>query len=272
MSRKVLLISIAAMLVAVLGVQHFHRQGSLSRSAADATEEQEQTGTSCAAVTEPIFIPGMGADDWPQFLGPGGLGLASADLPIEWSETKNIAWKVAVPGQGHSSPVVKDGKIWLTTAEEEGQSLQVRCIDAHDGKTLKCTEVFRPGQPVKVHAKNSHATPTPVIDGTRIYVHFGTMGTACLSTESGAVLWRNEELKIDHGGGPGSSPLLCDGVLVIPFDGTDAQFLAGLDCDSGRVRWKVPRHRTRRAPTSCPPTPPRSHAGERPRAGHQHGR
>ncbi|MEX0718281.1 MAG: PQQ-binding-like beta-propeller repeat protein [Planctomycetaceae bacterium] len=183
--------------------------------------------------------------DWPQFRGPGGQGHADAkSLPLEWSESENVAWKTAIPGKGWSSPVIADGRIWLTTALDDGKSLRAICARAADGRILHDVEVFAPDEPVFIHGKNSYASPTPLLDRGRVFVHFGTMGTAALDASTGKLLWKNEELTIDHETGPGVSPVLFRNLLIVPFDGTDRQFVAALDAETGKVVWNRDRSAT----------------------------
>ncbi|MAG94488.1 MAG: serine/threonine protein kinase [Planctomycetaceae bacterium] len=185
-------------------------------------------------------------EDWREFRGPTGQGLSQATgLPLTWSETDNVRWKVPVDGLGWSSPIVSDGRIYLTTSvkNDDVYSLGTLCLNAADGETIWDREVFR--QDVKnpasrVHNKNSHASPTPLCDGKHIYVHFGTHGTACLTLE-GDVVWRNEDLDYAPNHGNGGSPVLVDGILAILCDGSDVQFAVGLDAKTGSIRWKSPR-------------------------------
>ena len=180
-------------------------------------------------------------DAWPEFRGPDGQGHApQTGLPTQWSEQKNIAWKMPVAGRGWSSPVVAHGQIWLTTALEEGHSLHAVCLDLATGETRHDVEVFHVDEPGTVHGKNSYASPTPVIDEDRIYVHFGDLGTACL-TSAGEIVWRNDELKYSHGHGPAGSPVIYDDLLIVSCDGTDVQYVAALDKHSGKLRWKTDR-------------------------------
>src|SRR6188768_225726 len=116
------------------------------------------------------------AEDWPQFRGPGGQGHSSeAGLPVQWSESKNVAWKVPVPGRGWSSPVVARGRVWLTTAApvQRETSLRLMAFELETGKQALDVEVFRLRSSELQNAKNSHASPTPIVDGERVYVHFG---------------------------------------------------------------------------------------------------
>lgn len=180
--------------------------------------------------------------DWPQFRGPGGQGHSSVkSAPLTWSDTQNIDWKAPIEGLGWSSPVIEGmtGRIWLTTALKNGKSLRAVCLDARSGREIHNVEVLSKDDPSRVHTKNSHASPTPVIDKDRIYVHFGTHGTGCLST-AGKVLWTTV-LKYNHVHGPGGSPVVFEDLLIINCDGADTQFLYGLDKRTGDVRWKTPR-------------------------------
>jgi outer membrane protein assembly factor BamB len=185
---------------------------------------------------------GFAGDSWPQFRGPSGQGHSdSVGLPISWSEKENIAWKVPVPGRGWSSPVVLGGQIWLTTALDGGHSLRALCFELQSGKLLRDVEVFHPAEPAPLNDKNSHASPTPVIEGRKLWVHFGSMGTACIDTASGEVLWRNTEHETDHKEGPGSSPALDGDLLLLNFDGRDQRFVVALNKDSGKLVWKKDR-------------------------------
>jgi outer membrane protein assembly factor BamB len=177
--------------------------------------------------------------DWPQFRGPDGQGHADVkSLPLKWTEA-SAAWKTPIPGLGWSSPVVGDGQVWMTTATDEGKSLRAVCVDAASGKLLQDVEVFKLPAPGRVHAKNSHASPTPILDGDRVYVHFGPHGTACLSTK-GAVVWR-QQVKYGPVHGPGGSPVLWGDLLVFSCDGGDAQFVAALDKKTGAPKWRTSR-------------------------------
>jgi outer membrane protein assembly factor BamB len=184
--------------------------------------------------------------EWPQFRGPDGQGHATvSSVPTSWSETENIAWKTPIPGLGWSSPVVNGNQIWLTTAIEDAGSLRAICVDRMSGAIVHNVEVFRKDDLGRVNAKNSHASPTPVLEGDRVYIHYGAHGTACLSAD-GHILWRTE-LNYDHRHGPGGSPVVVGGVLVVACDGADVQYLLGLDVRSGRTLWKTPRKKAEMA-------------------------
>lgn len=183
--------------------------------------------------------------DWPQFRGPGADGhTAETGLPLTWSTTEHITWKQDLPGLAWSSPVIAHGKIFLTTAVEkaEGFALSALCVDEAQGNVLWSQELFEHPLKVEMHKKNSHASPTPVIDGDRVFVHFGSHGTACLST-SGEVIWK-QILEYHPQHGNGGSPALIGNMLVICCDGRDVQYVVGLDKTTGEVRWKKERGTT----------------------------
>jgi outer membrane protein assembly factor BamB len=109
------------------------------------------------------------AEDWPEFRGPTGQGISDErGLPLTWSETKNVKWKVAIPGRGWSSPAIQGDRIWLTTATEEGKSLRAICVDRNTGAIIQNVEVFRLKQGALKNGKNSQASPTPVLEGDRV--------------------------------------------------------------------------------------------------------
>ena len=195
-----------------------------------------------ALLVLPLFnTPPVFASDWPQFRGPEGQGHSTASkLPTTWSETENVLWKTPVPGSGWSSPALLGQQIWLTTAVDNGKTLHALAFDRRSGKLLHDVVVFELEDPGPIHSKNSHASPTPLLEGDRVYVHFGAHGTACLDN-SGKILWTNRELKYNHRHGPGGSPVLFKDLLILNCDGSDLQFVTALDKTTGQVRWKTER-------------------------------
>lgn len=179
--------------------------------------------------------------DWPQFRGPDGQGHSKvAAAPVKWADgSPNIRWKVPIDGLGWSSPVLLDGKIWLTTATDGGKSLRAVCVDAGQGKIVHNVEVFRVESPGGIHKKNSHASPTPVLDKDRVYVHYGTNGTACLTSE-GKIVWK-QAMRYNMVHGSGSSPALVGDALIISCDGSESPFLIALDRKTGAHRWRAAR-------------------------------
>ena len=184
---------------------------------------------------------GVNNNDWPQFRGPTGQGHSTeTGLPIEWSESRNIVWKTPVPGRGWSSPVVADGRIWLTTAtKDKGTSLRALAYDVENGRELINVEVFHLRSADLTNPKNSHASPTPIVEGDRVYVHFGAQGTAALST-SGEIIWKTR-LPYESQHGNGGSPTLYGDLLIVSCDGSDDAFVAALDKRTGKTRWKASR-------------------------------
>jgi outer membrane protein assembly factor BamB len=182
--------------------------------------------------------------DWPQFRGPGGQGHSDErKLPFEWGEDQNVTWKVPVVGQGWSSPVVAEGRVWLTTAtiDEEAASLRAIAFDVRTGAEIVNSEVFRMTDARLLNFKNTHASPTPVVEGDRVYVHFGAEGTAALTT-SGEIVWKTRFPYISQHGN-GGSPVLYKDVLLLNCDGFDEAFVVAVDKNTGKVRWKTMRHR-----------------------------
>ena len=182
------------------------------------------------------------SQDWPAFRGPDGQGHSSErGLPIEWNESTNVAWKTKVPGLGWSSPVVSGGKVWVTTAvEQRGISLRLLGFDAATGRELVNVEVFQVvASRGDINPKNSWASPTPIVDGDRVYVHFGADGTAAVTT-TGTVLWKQRfEYQSQHGAG--GSPVLYGDLLIFSCDGSDAAFVVALDKQTGKVKWRTDR-------------------------------
>ena len=185
---------------------------------------------------------GLNAEDWPQFRGPGGQGVSTeADLPAEWSESRNVRWKVDVPGTGWSSPVIAGGRVWLTTAvvDRNGTSLRALAFDTAAGRRVVDAEVFRLPRRNLLNPKNSHASPTAIVEDDRVYVHFGADGTAAL-TSSGEVVWR-KRFSYESQHGNGGSPTLYKDLLILSCDGSDTAFVVALDKRTGSERWRTHR-------------------------------
>ena len=187
--------------------------------------------------------------DWASFRGPSGDGVSTAiKLPLKWSATEHIDWKTPIKGQGWSSPVLRDGVLYITnavaeTAEAAQTSYQLNtvAIDSKSGKILWTTNVFE--QPVgsaTIHSKNSHASPTPIVTATHVYVHFGHLGTACL-TIKGDVVWKTLPSKYSPVHGNGGTPILHDGKLYFSVDGKVKTLVICLDAATGRTVWEFDR-------------------------------
>ncbi|MEI6646275.1 MAG: PQQ-binding-like beta-propeller repeat protein [bacterium] len=177
------------------------------------------------------------------FRGPQGNGaVTDSRLPLRWSETENVRWKIVIPNTGWSTPVIQDGQIWLTSATENGTDFFAYCVDVISGKILFEKQLFHcdTAEPLG-NSVNGYASPSPVIEKGRVYVHFGSYGTACLDTVTGEVLWKREDLKCRHYRGPGSSPILYKDLLILTLDGVDLQYVIALDKRSGKTIWKRDR-------------------------------
>ncbi len=211
----------------------------------------------CAAV---FIATGWGPNahaDWPEFRGPTGNGVVpTAGLPLTWSTTKNIAWRTEVPGEGWSSPVVAGKSIYLTAAipsnnadSDPSYELTLFILDANTGSIRKRVPIFSesPNAP-KIHSKNSHASPTPLVSGSRLFLHFGHQGTAC-TTLDGDILWKNSSLTYEPVHGNGGSPVVADGVLVFSRDGADISEVTALDVNTGQIAWQTERNVTAREKT-----------------------
>ena len=193
---------------------------------------------------ELFTICALCAGDWPQFRGPNSDGHAEGSAtPMEWSDTKNVAWKTGIPGLGWSSPAISEGKVFLTTAVPQGEGLSLRALalDAKTGTVIWDREVRAVDKAPAIHQKNSHASPTPVVHDGAVFVHFGTLGMARLATTDGTVQWACNELVYPPQHGSGGSPVLHDGKLVVVCDGSSKPFVAAVDAETGKVAWKSPR-------------------------------
>lgn len=184
--------------------------------------------------------------EWNQFRGSGGDGLVGAGtsrLPLSWSESENVCWKTAIPHQGWSTPVVMDGKIWLSSATEDGHDFFAYCVDAKTGKILFQKKLFHCVDPEPLgNSVNCYAAPSAAIEKERVYFHFGSYGTACLDATSAKVIWKRDDLPCRHYRGPGSSAILYKNLLILTFDGVDQQYLTALDKHTGETVWRTDRN------------------------------
>jgi outer membrane protein assembly factor BamB len=179
---------------------------------------------------------------WPQFRGPDGNGVSAATgLPVTWSEQDNIRWKVPIHGRAWSSPVVLGDQVWMTTATPDGKQLFAIAVAKDTGKILHDLKVFDVATPQFAHSFNTYASPTPVIETGRVYVTFGSPGTAAIETGTGKVVWTRRDLECNHFRGAGSSPVIFGNLLIMHFDGSDVQYVVALDKRTGQTVWKTPR-------------------------------
>jgi outer membrane protein assembly factor BamB len=205
-----------------------------------------------SAVLSLLLIAASGGHcDWPEFRGPTGDGYAPstgdaklAGLPLHWSETNNVKWKTPIPYRGWSAPVVMGGQVWLTAATVEGHDYFAIGVNADSGQVLFNEKVFHKDQPEPLGngaSMNSYATPSSLIEPGRVYVHFGSAGTACLDTRTGKVLWKRDDLPCRHYRGASSSPISFKDLLILTMDGADLQYHVALDKKTGKTVWKTSR-------------------------------
>jgi outer membrane protein assembly factor BamB len=189
------------------------------------------------------------ATDWPEFRGPTGDGHVAArgdaspvGLALEWSESNNVRWKTEIPHRGWSTPVVMDGRVWLTTATVDGHDYYALCVDAATGEVLHNVPLFHLDSPEPLgNNVNCYAAPSPAIEPGRVYAHFGSAGTACLDASSGEVLWKRNDLPCRHYRGASSSVVPFENLVILTLDGADYQYVVALDKGTGETVWKTDR-------------------------------
>ena len=188
------------------------------------------------------------AQDWAVFRGPDGDGVSSyRNLPVLWAADKNVAWSVAV-ADGWSSPVVAEGQVFLTSAvvqdadaEKSAYDLVVASYDLDYGKLAWQTKVFvQPETAPRIHQKNSHASPTPIIHEERLYIHFGHQGTACLTLD-GKIVWKTVSVEYKPVHGNGGTPIIVNDTLVFSVDGAATTKVVALGLEDGNPRWTFDR-------------------------------
>jgi outer membrane protein assembly factor BamB len=226
-------------------------------------------GGLCGTPLAPAAEQAADPHAWPQFRGPSGQGHAPlARIPLTFDDAHHVRHKLALPGRGWSSPVIADGLCWLTTAIEkvptaerraeilqnklktnpqagqleilESVTLQAVAIDLQQGRITHTVTLFEIPEPEPIHSLNSYASPTPVLAGNRLLCHFGNLGTACVDTEKAQLLWKNR-IPVEHGVGPGSTPVVYGDLLIFPCDGTTTQSVVALSIETGTQAWQTRR-------------------------------
>ncbi|WP_146520612.1 outer membrane protein assembly factor BamB family protein [Stieleria varia] len=207
--------------------------------------------------------------DWPQFRGPDGNGIVTGQsVPVSFGEKENVTWKTSLPGKAWSSPVVADDVIWTTTAievfptDEEREKmlseagveqkkfkqlaiaksveLKLIALNFKTGSILSSTDLTTVEKPDPIHSLNSYASPTPVIDGSEIYCHFGNYGTFCVDRQTREIKWQRR-LPIEHAVGPGSSPFIHGDLLILIQDGVQRQYVTALNKTTSETVWETQR-------------------------------
>jgi outer membrane protein assembly factor BamB len=181
-------------------------------------------------------------ENWPDYRGPHADGHSAATgLPLTFSATQKVTWKTPIHGRGWSSPIIWGEQIWLTTATPDGREMFVVCVHRETGKILLDKRLFTNAEPETIHDFNSYASPSPVIEAGRVYVHFGNYGTACLDTKTFETVWQRRDLPVHFSVGPGSSPVLYKDLLFLTMDGIDVQYVVALNKKTGKTVWKKDR-------------------------------
>ena len=207
----------------------------------------------CVALLIVLMGPAALADNWGHWRGPTGNGVApTATPPTDWSSTKNVKWKVAVPGIGSSSPVIWGDQVFVTTAVSKdggnARSLttlefQLLCFERKDGKLVwqKTAVVAKPHE--ETHQTNGFASASPCTDGQHVYAHFGSRGLYCYAMNGDPVWQRDDFPKMEtrNSFGEGSSPTLEGNMILVPWDHEGPSALYALDKLTGKTIWKTDR-------------------------------
>jgi outer membrane protein assembly factor BamB len=179
--------------------------------------------------------------NWTHFRGTNLNGIAiSENIPVKLDDSV-IKWKTRIHDNGYSSPVVYDDQIWVTTATADGKELYAVCTDYLTGEIVYDIKVFTPEDVEGKHSINTYASPTPCIENGFVYVHYGSMGTACINTSNGSIVWKRNDFKCRHVQGPGSSPVIYKNLLILHFEGVDVRYIVALDKSNGKLVWKTDR-------------------------------
>jgi len=224
------------------------------------------------SVSIALLLPPSGGSDWPQFRGPAGTGaVPAADIPLEWSATKNLAWKASLPGQGWSQPVVVGGTVYVTVAIGEGLEKpkamdagvadprtwnagpvpdtsiewRVLALDLATGKERWSQSVGKAKPKYPIHPSNTWATETPVADANGVVAFFGACGTLAAFDPAGKPLWKAElgSYPTMQGYGTGSSPAIHEGKVFVQCFNDEKAFLACFDLKSGKELWREAREK-----------------------------
>jgi outer membrane protein assembly factor BamB len=179
--------------------------------------------------------------NWTHFRGSNLNGIAvTENIPLKWDDS-TIKWKTRIHDNGYSSPVVYNNQIWVTTAKPDGKELYAVCIDFQTGEIIYDIKVFTPDEVEGKHSNNTYASPTPCIEKGFVYVHYGSMGTACINTANGSIVWKRTDFKCKHVQGPASSPVIYKNLLILHFEGVDARYIVALDKSDGKLIWRSDR-------------------------------
>ncbi|WP_417395119.1 PQQ-binding-like beta-propeller repeat protein [Gimesia chilikensis] len=178
------------------------------------------------------------AEDWPAFRGPRGNGIShETKIPLKWSQTENILWKVPLPAAGNSNPIVSNGRVFITCAENEGRQRSLYCFDRKNGKQLWMRTVnFDKVKPT--HKTNNYCGSTPVANGKRVVVWHSSAGLYCYDFDGNEV-WHRDLGEFDHMWGYGVSPVLHEGKIILHCGPGKRVFMTAIDLESGKTIWET---------------------------------
>ena len=193
-------------------------------------------------------LPKAQSGDWPWWRGPNRNGVAESGQqpPVAWSESDNVAWKVQVPGRGHSSPTVVGRRIFLTTADEQAEVQSILCFDRDTGKLLWKRNINRGGFPSRINPKNTHASCSVACDGNRVFATFlnhDRIQVVSLDLE-GKPNWEHIAGRFtpdEYKNGYAASPQLYGNLVIVAGDFDGDAFLVALDSETGEQVWRKPR-------------------------------
>jgi len=200
---------------------------------------------SCLSIAALLYCSESGNaqnQDWTHFRGSNLNGIAKTDnVPTKWNDS-DVKWKTEIHDKGWSSPVIYDNQVWITTAKDDGKSLYAVCVDFRNGEIIYDINVFTPGSVFKKHTVNTYATPTSCIEKGFVYVHYGSLGTACINTTNGSIKWKQTDFKCDYlTFGPGSSPVIYKNLIILHYEGADSTYIVALDKSNGKLVWRADR-------------------------------
>lgn len=233
---------IGVILIAIGGMMFIRSTG---------VREIRQLPASVNAAIQPLGNPEPSPDDWPWWRGTQrNNSVRSAEVPKTWSASDNVAWRTAIPGRGHSSPCIWGLRLFLTTSDDEQKTISLICIDTQTGNVGWIRELHRGGFP-QIHKKNTHASASPACDGQFVYVA-STVDESCYVTAvnlDGEIQWQRAAGPYSSEWGYGSSPTLHQSLVIVSADNRGhaidrlmgTSWIAGLDRQTGEIRWRVKR-------------------------------
>ena len=255
LKRSKYFIRYAALMIAILWLASLSASRLQTGYAADNSIKADYAAdkTDEAPKVSMIVPTGKAKDYWPHWRGPSVQGIVEGKGYVDhWSETQNVLWKVAVPGRGHSSPIIWGDRIFLTTAAEEGARRSLLSFRRSDGKLLWNTPVPQ-ADSEQLYPKNSYASSSPTTDGELVYAYFGNAGVVAMDF-NGKIVWHTKLGVINLYHGPGGSPLLYKDRLILYQDqmlidqsagrATPSPvpgFIVALDKKTGRQIWRKER-------------------------------